>query len=467
MKNYNGWAYAYDAENRLTSVSGNGHSATLTYDAVGRCVKRVIDGVTTILTYDQWTPVAEWDGNGNIMAANVFGLGDDEILYRGTTSAQLLYKSDPMGNVKFVLDISSNGIEKYTYDGFGQPTITDANGNTLAASTYGNRFMFSGREYFSELGLYDMRNRVYDPVMGRFYQTDPIGFDGDPLNLYRFCGNNPLLGGDPMGLQEGDGGGLTIGGDWGSFDFGGPSDENSSGGESNWLEGYLSAGLSLSGTWDFYSARNEAMLDSIFGTGSSTNITYWESAGVSLLSLFVPSSTVSLASITSTGGHQSGVAQGTFTINFIQKFSSGTNVDITYRCPTCKNIRLIQYIRGYLPRDMGGYNDWFVPDKALYQTSRPSAGIVTAVDQAGAWADRPSGDSAIPTREKWFQRSHPSGKKWRRWQFARITAKTWCWALGFGDRPSPGNCLMEVGFAITAVHGKRICLLVQVSSESI
>jgi hypothetical protein len=61
---YNGWAYAYDAENHLKSVSGNGHSATLTYDAVGRCVKRVIDGVTTILTYDQWTPVAEWDGRG-------------------------------------------------------------------------------------------------------------------------------------------------------------------------------------------------------------------------------------------------------------------------------------------------------------------------------------------------------------------------------------------------------------------
>ena len=57
---------------------------------------------------------------------------------------------------------------------------------------------------FATLGLYDMRNRVYDPFMGRFYQTDPIGFEGDPLNLYRFCGNNPLLGGDPVGLDEDD-----------------------------------------------------------------------------------------------------------------------------------------------------------------------------------------------------------------------------------------------------------------------
>jgi RHS repeat-associated protein len=80
--------------------------------------------------------------------------------------------------------------------------------------------MFSGREYFFGLGtngLYDMRNRVYDPIMGRFYQTDPIGFQGDPLNLYRFCGNNPLLGGDTMGLDEDDSN-FTF-----SLDLGGPS----------------------------------------------------------------------------------------------------------------------------------------------------------------------------------------------------------------------------------------------------
>ena len=197
---YNGWAYSYDAENRLISVSGSGHSATFTYDAVGRCVKRVVDGVTRIYTYDQWTPVAEWDGSGNLIATNVYGLGDDEVLYRSAGSTQLYFKSDPMGNVKFLLDASGNGIEKYSYDAFGQAKITDWNGGARSDSTYGNRFMYSGREFFSGLGLYDMRHRVYDPNMGRFYQTDPIGFGGDPLNLYRFSGNNPLLGGDPMGL---------------------------------------------------------------------------------------------------------------------------------------------------------------------------------------------------------------------------------------------------------------------------
>jgi RHS repeat-associated protein len=201
LSGYNGWTYTYDAENNLVSVLGNGHSATFTYDALGRCVKRVLDGITTVFTYDEWTPVAEWDGSGNLVATNVYGLGDDELLYRLEGTTQLFYKSDPRGNVMFLLDGNGNGVEKYKYDAFGSATITDWNGNARAMSAYGNRFMFGSREYIGTIGLYDMRNRVYDPSMGRFYQTDPIGFAGDSWNLYRFCGNNPLLGGDPSGLD--------------------------------------------------------------------------------------------------------------------------------------------------------------------------------------------------------------------------------------------------------------------------
>ena len=240
---YNGWSYAYDAESRITSAAGNGHSASFIYDGVGRCVERVLDGATTVLTYDQWTPIAEWDGSGNLLATNVYGMGDDEILYRSAGSTQLFYKTDPMGNVKFLLDQNGNGVEKYKYDAFGSPVITDWAGNARTNSTYGNRFMFSGREYMANLALYDMRNRVYDPAMGRFYQADPIGFAGDSWNLYRFCGNNPLLGGDPAGLIDDSGDSL----------------------------GFSDTGSTLS--WAFqqgYSASYESFLSDVFGTDSSS-----------------------------------------------------------------------------------------------------------------------------------------------------------------------------------------------------
>ena len=99
------------------------------------------------------------------------------------------------------LDGAGNEIEKYKYDAFGSPTITDWSGNLRTNSAYGNRYMFTGRDYIINLALYDMRNGLTIPVMGRFYQTDPIGFAGDEWNLYRFAGHNPLLGGDPAGLD--------------------------------------------------------------------------------------------------------------------------------------------------------------------------------------------------------------------------------------------------------------------------
>lgn len=88
-----------------------------------------------------------------------------------------------------------------------------------------NRFLFQGREYLPELRLYDFRNRLYQPELGRFLQPDPVGlqiegakpsepaasfyekgqapkaFGSTELNLYRFCHNDPIDKSDPFGLE--------------------------------------------------------------------------------------------------------------------------------------------------------------------------------------------------------------------------------------------------------------------------
>jgi RHS repeat-associated protein len=64
--------------------------------------------------------------------------------------------------------------------------------------------LFQGRDYSSDLGLYDYRNRTYFPKWGRFLQSDPTGFGGGDSNLYRYCGGDPVNGSDPFGLATAD-----------------------------------------------------------------------------------------------------------------------------------------------------------------------------------------------------------------------------------------------------------------------
>ncbi len=69
-------------------------------------------------------------------------------------------------------------------------------------NAYGNRFLFQGREWLADLQLYDFRNRLYHPELGRFIQPDPKHFEAGDYNLYRFCHNDPINRSDPTGLVD-------------------------------------------------------------------------------------------------------------------------------------------------------------------------------------------------------------------------------------------------------------------------
>jgi len=212
--------YTYDNAGRLLTRTAAGTSWTHSYNGRDQLVRAVRDAGGTVTTLDLvyhqgdriatlvngvevrremadstigfTEKVAELDSGGSLLAYSVFG---DDLLSRTAGGATVCYHPDgAAGSVGLLTNAAGQAVATYTYDAFGR----------LLASTGAadNPHRFAGERLDADLGLYDLRARLYDPENGRFLTPDPIeGIDSDPStqNPYVYTRNNPVNSTDPSG----------------------------------------------------------------------------------------------------------------------------------------------------------------------------------------------------------------------------------------------------------------------------
>jgi RHS repeat-associated protein len=188
-------SYAWDFENRMSSVTlpAGGGTITFKYDPFGRRIYKSSSSGTSIYAYDGNNLVEETNAAGGVVARYVHDRRIDEPLAMLRGGATSYYQADGLGSVTSLSNAAGTLAQTYTLDSFGN--------QTASSGSLTNAFRYTGREFDIETSLYYYRARYYDPYAGRFVSEDPIGFKSD-VNFYRYVRNRPLNFKDPSGKNN-------------------------------------------------------------------------------------------------------------------------------------------------------------------------------------------------------------------------------------------------------------------------
>ena len=187
--------YEYDMLGHLLAVDlPDGRRVEYVLDAMNRRIAKIIDStlVQGLLYNTALNPIAELDGNGDLVNRFVYGTSPNVPDYMIRENRIYRILSDHLGSPRLVVDASTGDVaQRIDYDEYGQ---------VLADSNPGFQpFGFAGGLYDADTGLTHFGEREYDARIGRWLTKDPTLFAGGETNLYVYAANSPLIYIDPTG----------------------------------------------------------------------------------------------------------------------------------------------------------------------------------------------------------------------------------------------------------------------------
>ncbi len=187
--------FVYNNENRLSEVKQGANTiARYHYDPFGRRIKKEAGGEISYFLYADEGLIAEYDSVGNEIRQYGYqpdGVWGTNPIYLKVDSSYYYYQNDHLGTPQKLIEKSGAIVWSAKAYAFGETEVAQI-------STIDNPLRFPGQYFDLETGLHYNHFRYYDPRIGRYLTSDPIGLQGG-INTYTYAVNNPLVFIDPDG----------------------------------------------------------------------------------------------------------------------------------------------------------------------------------------------------------------------------------------------------------------------------
>ena len=212
----NSYALTWHGRQLKKMVRDAGQSViSFAYNAYGIRTNKIVDGANHVYTLNGTRIVSEAWGNHLVIylydeSGSPIGLQYRTKSYAANVFDTFYLEKNLQGDIVAVYNADGDKIGSYTYDAWGNCTVTVVSGTTTleknVVRSY-NPFRYRGYYYDTETGLYYLQSRYYNPAWGRFLNADGLIYSQAGLigyNMYTYCGNNPVMGYDPSGYADED-----------------------------------------------------------------------------------------------------------------------------------------------------------------------------------------------------------------------------------------------------------------------